>query len=214
MQTQVYEYFRPNLWPNTPDILPEFLQVGGHPSFMVRLILAATLGASYGIYGPSFELCENAPLGPGKEEYLNSEKYELKRRELNSNNSLKNLISKLNRIRKENLELQNNRNLRFHETDNPALLCYSKASDDLSSVIIVVVNLDCYHVQTGWVGIDLSSIGLDARHSFQVHDLLSEGRFLWQGSRNYVELAPGSLPAHILRLRRWVRTERDFDYYL
>ena len=214
MQTQVYEYFRPNLWPNTPDILPEFLQVGGHPSFMVRLILAATLGASYGIYGPSFELCENAPLGPGKEEYLNSEKYELKRRELNSNNSLKNLISKLNRIRKENLELQSNRNLRFHETDNPALLCYSKASDDLSSVIIVVVNLDCYHVQTGWVGIDLSSIGLDARHSFQVHDLLSEGRFLWQGSRNYVELVPGSLPAHILRLRRWVRTERDFDYYL
>jgi starch synthase (maltosyl-transferring) len=214
MQTQVYEYFRPNLWPNTPDILPEFLQVGGHPSFMVRLILAATLGASYGIYGPAFELCENAPLGPGKEEYLNSEKYELKRRELNSNNSLKNLISKLNRIRKENLELQSNRNLRFHETDNPALLCYSKASDDLSSVIIVVVNLDCFHVQTGWVGIDLSSIGLDARHSFQVHDLLSEGRFLWQGSRNYVELVPGSLPAHILRLRRWVRTERDFDYYL
>jgi starch synthase (maltosyl-transferring) len=213
-QTQVYEYFRPNLWPNTPDILPEFLQVGGHPSFMVRLILAATLGASYGIYGPAFELCENAPLGPGKEEYLNSEKYELKLRELNSNNSLKNLISRLNRIRKENPALQSNRNLRFHETDNPALLCYSKASDDLSSVIIVVVNLDCFHSHTGWLSIDLSSIGLDARHSFQVHDLLSEGRFLWQGSRNYVELVPGSLPAHILRLRRWVRTERDFDYYL
>ena len=214
MQTQVCEYFRPNLWPSTPDILPEFLQVGGNPSFMVRLILAATLGASYGIYGPAFELCENAPLAPGKEEYLNSEKYELKRRDLNANNSLKNLISRLNRIRKENPALQSNRNLRFHETENPALLCYSKANDDLSSVIIVVVNLDCFHVQAGWLGIDLSSIGLDARHSFQVHDLLSEGRFLWQGSRNYVELVPGSLPAHILRLRRWVRTERDFDYYL
>ena len=214
MQTQVCEYFRPNLWPNTPDILPEFLQVGGHPSFMVRLILAATLAASYGIYGPAFELCENAPLAPGKEEYLNSEKYELKRWELDANNSLKDLISRLNRIRKENPALQSNRNLRFHETDNPALLCYSKANDDLSSVIIVVVNLDCFHVQTGWLDIDLSSIGLDARHSFQVHDLLSEGRFLWQGSRNYVELVPGSLPAHILRLRRWVRTERDFDYYL
>jgi starch synthase (maltosyl-transferring) len=213
-QTQVYDYFRPNLWPNTPDILPEFLQVGGHPSFMVRLILAATLGASYGIYGPAFELCENAPLGPGKEEYLNSEKYELKLRELNSKNSLKNLISRLNRIRKENPALQSNGNLRFHETDNPSLLCYSKASDDLSSVIIVVVNLDCFHSHTGWLNIDLSSIGLDTRHSFQVHDLLSEGRFLWQGSRNYVELVPGSLPAHILRLRRWVRTERDFDYYL
>jgi starch synthase (maltosyl-transferring) len=213
-QSQVCEYFRPNLWPNTPDILPEFLQVGGRPSFMVRLILAATLGASYGIYGPAFELCENAPLAPGKEEYLNSEKYELKRRDLNSNHSLKNLISRLNRIRKENPALQSNRNLRFHESDNPAILCYSKASDDLSSVIIVVVNLDCLHVQTGWLGIDLSSIGLDARHSFQVHDLLSEGRFLWQGSRNYVELVPESLPAHILRLRRWVRTEQDFDYYL
>jgi len=213
-QSQVCEYFRPNLWPNTPDILPEFLQVGGRPSFMVRLILAATLGASYGIYGPAFELCENAPLAPGKEEYLNSEKYELKRRDLNSNHSLKNLISRLNRIRKENLALQSNRNLRFHETDNPAIFCYSKASDDLSSVIIVVVNLDCFHVQAGWLGIDLSSIGLDARHSFQVHDLLSEGRFLWQGSRNYVELVPESLPAHILRLRRWVRTEQDFDYYL
>jgi starch synthase (maltosyl-transferring) len=213
-QTQVGEYFRPNLWPNTPDILPEFLQVGGRASFMVRLILAATLSASYGIYGPAFELCENAPLGPGKEEYLNSEKYELKRRDLNSSNSLKNLISRLNRIRKENPALQNNRNLRFHETDNPSFVCYSRASDDLSNVIIVVVNLDCFHVQTSWLNIDLSSIGLDARHSFQVHDLLSEGRFLWQGSRNYVQLAPESLPAHILRLRRWVRTERDFDYYL
>jgi len=213
-QTDVREYFRPNLWPNTPDILPEFLQVGGRPAFMVRLILAATLGASYGIYGPAFELCENTPLQPGSEEYLDSEKYELKHRDLNSRGSLKSLISRLNRIRKENRALQSNDNLRFHETDNPALICYSKATDDLSSVIIVVVNLDCFHVQTGWIDLDLSSIGLDTRHAFQAHDLLSEGRFLWQGSRNYVELTPENLPAHILRLRRWVRTERDFDYYL
>src|SRR5215510_13474883 len=213
-RSEACEYFRPNLWPNTPDILPEFLQVGGRASFMVRLILAATLGASYGIYGPAFEMCENAPLEPGREEYLNSEKYELKHRDLNSKGSLKDLISKVNRIRKENPALQTSRNLRFHKTDNPSLLCYSKATDDFSSVIIVVVNLDCFHVQTGWVHIDLSSIGLDTRHSFQVHDLLSEGRFLWQGSRNYVELVPESLPAHILRLRRWVRTEQDFDYYL
>jgi len=213
-QTDVREYFRPNLWPNTPDILPEFLQVGGRPAFMVRLILAATLGASYGIYGPAFELCENTPLRPGSEEYLDSEKYELKHRDLNSRGSLKSLISRLNRIRKENRALQSNDNLRFHETDNPALICYSKATDDLSSVIIVVVNLDCFHVQTGWLDLDLSSIGLDTRHAFQAHDLLSEGRFLWQGSRNYVELTPENLPAHILRLRRWVRTERDFDYYL
>ena len=213
-QTDVREYLRPNLWPNTPDILPEFLQVGGRPAFMVRLILAATLGGNYGIYGPSFELCENAPLHPGGEEYLNSEKYELKHRDLGSKATLKSFIATVNRIRKENPALQSNRNLRFHETDNPALICYTRATDDLSSVIVVVVNLDCCHVQSGWINLDLGSIGLDTRHTFQAHDLLSEGRFLWQGSRNYVELVPESLPAHVLLLRRWVRTEKDFDYYL
>jgi starch synthase (maltosyl-transferring) len=213
-QTEVREYLRPNLWPNTPDILPEFLQIGGRPAFMVRLILAATLGASYGIYGPAFELCENLPLRPGSEEYLNSEKYELKHRDLHSRNSLKDLISRVNRIRKENPALQSNRNLHFHETDNPALICYSKATDDFANVIVVVVNLDCFHTQTGWVRLDLGAIGLDANHSFQVHDLLGDGNYLWQGTSNYVELVPESLPAHILRLRRWVRTERDFDYYL
>ncbi|HXJ10725.1 MAG TPA: alpha-1,4-glucan--maltose-1-phosphate maltosyltransferase [Candidatus Limnocylindrales bacterium] len=213
-QTDVREYLRPNLWPNTPDILPEFLQVGGRPAFMVRLILAATLGGNYGIYGPSFEVCENAPLQPGGEEYLHSEKYELKHRDLGSKASLKNFIASVNRIRRENPALQSNRNLCFHETDNPALICFTKATDDLSNVIVVVVNLDCSHVQSGWITLDLDSIGLNARHAFQAHDLLSEGRFLWQGSRNYVELVPESLPAHILLLRRWVRTERDFDYYL
>jgi starch synthase (maltosyl-transferring) len=213
-QTEVREYLRPNLWPNTPDILPEFLQVGGRSAFMVRLILAATLGASYGIYGPAFELCENLPLQPGSEEYLNSEKYELKHRDLHLGNSLRDLISRVNRIRKENQALQSNRNLHFHETDNPTLICYSKATDDFANVIVVVVNLDCFHTQTGWVHLDLGSIGLDANHSFQVHDLLGDGNYLWQGPSNYVELVPESLPAHILRLRRWVRTERDFDYYL
>jgi len=214
MKTEVREYFRPNLWPNTPDILPEFLQIGGRPAFMVRLILAATLGASYGIYGPAFELCENAPFRPGSEEYLNSEKYELKHRDPYSAGSLKDFIARINRIRRENSELQSNRNLHFHTTDNPALICYSKATDDLSDVIVVIVNLDCVHTQTGWVRLDLGSIGLDADHAFQAHDLLGDGRFLWQGSHNYVELTPESLPAHILRVRRRIRTERDFDYYL
>ena len=181
---------------------------------MVRFILAATLGSSYGIYGPAFELCENVPLRPGSEEYLNSEKYELKHRDLHSKASLKDLISRVNRIRKENPALQSNRNLRFHETDNPVLICYSKATDDFSNVIVVVVNLDSFHTQSGWVNLDLASIGVDANHTFQVHDLLADGKFLWQGSPNYVELIPESLPAHILLLRRWVRTERDFDYYL
>jgi starch synthase (maltosyl-transferring) len=213
-RTDVREFLRPNLWPNTPDILPEFLQVGGRAAFMVRFILAATLGASYGIYGPAFELCENAPLRQAGEEYLDSEKYELKHRDLNSKASLKPFISRMNQIRKETPALQSNRNLRFHETDNPSLICYSKATDDLTSVVVVVVNLDCFHVQNGWINPDLSGIGLDPRHAFQAHDLLSEGRFLWQGPRNYVELVPESLPAHVLLLRRWVRTERDFDYYL
>jgi starch synthase (maltosyl-transferring) len=214
MKTEVREYFRPNLWPNTPDILPEFLQIGGRPAFMVRLILAATLGASYGIYGPAFELCENAPLRPGSEEYLNSEKYELKHRDPHSAGGLKEFIARINRIRKENAGLQSNLNLHFHATDNPALICYSKATDDLSEVIVVIVNLDCLHKQAGWVRLDLGSIGLDADHAFQAHDLLGDGRFLWQGSVNYVELTPESLPAHILRMRRKIRTERDFDYYL
>ena len=213
-QTEVREYFRPNLWPNTPDILPEFLQVGGRPAFMIRLILAATLGASYGIYGPAFELCENTPYQPGSEEYLNSEKYELKHRDLDSAWSLKEFIARINRIRKQNPALQSNRNLRFHGTDNPSLICYSKATDDLSNIIIVIVNLDSFHGQTGWVDLDLNSLGLEATQAFEVHDLLGEGRFLWQGARNYVELMPESLPAHILQVRRWVRTEQNFDYYL
>jgi starch synthase (maltosyl-transferring) len=213
-QSDVRQYFRPNLWPNTPDILPEFLQVGGRPAFMIRLILAATLGASYGIYGPAFELGENVPIQPGSEEYMNSEKYELRHRDLNSPSSLKDLVSRVNRIRKENPALHYNLNLRFHDTDNPSLICYSKATDDRSNAILVVVNLDPFHSQAGWVQLDLDSLGLDQEHAFQAHDLLGEGRYLWQGPRNYVELTPGSLPAHILSMRRKVRTERDFDYYL
>jgi starch synthase (maltosyl-transferring) len=213
-QTEIHEYFRPNLWPNTPDILPEFLQVGGRPAFMLRFILAATLGASYGIYGPAFELCENAPFRPGSEEYLNSEKYELKHRDLKSIWSLKEFIARINGIRRNNSALQSNRNLRFHPTDNPSLICYSKTTEDLSNIILVIVNLDSFHMQSGFVDLDLSSLGLDANHAFQVHDLLGEGRYLWQGSRNYVELSPESLPAHIFHVRRWVRTETDFDYYL
>jgi starch synthase (maltosyl-transferring) len=212
--TEVSEYFRPNLWPNTPDILPEFLQVGGRPAFMIRFILAATLGASYGIYGPAFELCENAAYQPGSEEYLNSEKYELKHRDIDSPWSLKDFIARINRIRKQHPALQSDRTLRFHGTDNPSLICYSKATDDLSNVIIVIVNLDSFHAQTGWVDLDLNSLGLDGTHAFEVHDLLGEGRYLWHGARNYVELLPESLPAHILHVRRWVRTETDYDYYL
>lgn len=211
-QTDVREYFRPNLWPNTPDILPEFLQVGGRAAFMVRLILAATLGSNYGIYGPVFELCENAPLEAGSEEYLNSEKYELRHWVLD--NSLKDLIASINQIRKEHAALQSTVNLRFHATDNPLIICYSKTSADLSDEIVVIVNLDCVYKQSGWVELDLGALDLGSGQVFQMHDLLGEGRFLWQGPRSYVELVPESMPAHILQVRRRARTERDFDYYL
>ena len=210
-QTDVREYFRANLWPATPDILPQVLQVGGRSAFMIRLVLAAMLGTNYGIYGPAFELCENAAVAPGSEEFLYSEKYEIKRRDLNAEGSLRDLIARVNKIRKDNPALQSDRRLRFHETDNPLLLCFSKSTDDFFNAIVVVVNLDSFHTQSGWVHLDLSSLGLDPDHPFQADDLLSDGRFLWQGARNYVELAPGSLPAHVLRVRRRIRTERDFD---
>ncbi|HVW83406.1 MAG TPA: maltotransferase domain-containing protein [Bryobacteraceae bacterium] len=213
-RTRVREFFRPNLWPNTPDILPEVLQVGGRPAFMVRLLLAATLGANYGIYGPAYELIENTPREPGSEEYLHSEKYELKNWDFDSPESLKNFIARVNQIRRDNPALQSDQSLTFHETDNPGLICYSKMSEGLSDIIIVVVNLDWAHKQSGWITLDLKALGLEPGRSFEAQDLLSGGRFLWQGTRDYVELVPLSLPAHILRVRRWVRTERDFDYYL
>jgi len=212
-ESEVREFFRPNLWPNTPDILPGFLQVGGRAAFMIRLILAATLGANYGIYGPAFELCENTPREPGGEEYLNSEKYELKHWDIGSPRNLKDLIALINRLRHENPALQRDSNLKFHETDNQAVVCYSKTTSDLSDIIIVLCNLDAFHTQTGWVNLDLASLGLDAGRAFQAHDLLSDGRYLWHGARNYFELVPESLPAHVMKVRRWVRTERDFDYY-
>ena len=208
------EYFRPNLWPNTPDILPRVLQVGGRPAFMMRLLLAATLGASYGIYGPAFELGENTSKEPESEEYLNSEKYELKQWNLESPQSIRHFIARVNRIRRENPALQHNRRLTFHETDNPNVICYSKTSDDMSNAIIVVVNLDWAHTQSGWVTLDVRALGIEPGKTFEAEDLLSGGRFLWQAPRDYVELVPGSLPGHILRVRRWVRKETDFDYYL
>ena len=212
-ESEAREYLRPNLWPNTPDILPEFLQVGGRGAFLIRVVLAATLGGNYGIYGPAFELCENAPREPGSEEYLDSEKYELKHRDLNAPASLREIIARVNRIRRENAALQGQGNLRFHETDNPMVICYSKATTDLENVVIAIVNLDAYHKQTGWVTLDLGALGVDESRAVQAHDLLGAGRYLWHGSRVFFELSPESLPAHIIRLRRWVRSEKQFDYY-
>jgi starch synthase (maltosyl-transferring) len=210
----VRQYMRPNVWPNTPDILPEYLQVGGRPAFISRLALAATLAASYGIYGPAYELCENEPREPGSEEYLNSEKYEIRQRGLHSLNSLKDVVRRLNRIRHENPALHQDWRLHFHETDNDMLICYSKSTDDLSNVILVVVNLDHRYRQSGWLTLDLEALGVDEHREYQVRDLLGDGRFVWFGPRNYVELDPHQLPAHVFRIQRRARTEQDFDYYL
>jgi len=213
-QTEVSEFFRANLWPNTPDILTEYLQFGGRPAFVTRLILAATLGANYGIYGPAFELCENAPREPGSEEYLNSEKYEIKNWDFDRADSLKELIARVNRIRRENSALQSDRSLRFHPVDNSQIVCFSKSTEDLQNVIVVVVNLDPYHTQAGWVELPLEQIGLLAQQPFQMHDLLTDAHYLWQGTRNYVQLDPQSVPAQIFRLRRRLRREQDFDYFM
>jgi starch synthase (maltosyl-transferring) len=213
-QTEVREYFRPNLWPNTPDILTEYLQFGGRPAFMARLVLAATLGASYGIYGPAFELCETRPREPGSEEYLDSEKYEIKNWDIARPDSLKDFIARVNRVRRDNPALHSDWSLRFHEVDNEQLICYSKRTDDLSNVVLVVVNLDPHHTQSGWIEFPLQELGIDPHRPYQMHDLLSDARYLWQGSRNYVELNSQIVPAHIFRMRRRVRTEQDFDYYM
>ena len=213
-QTEVSDFFRANLWPNTPDILTEYLQFGGRPAFMTRLVLAAMLGANYGIYGPAFELCENVAREPGSEEYLNSEKYEIKRRDLQQSGSLKEFIARVNRIRRENRALQSDRNLRFYPVDNPEILCFGKSTDDQSNVIVVAVNLDPHHTQSGWVELPAEELGLDPQQTFQMHELLTDARYLWQGGRNYVQLDPNSVPAQIFHVRPRVRREQDFDYFM
>ena len=207
------DYFRPNLWPNTPDILHEYLQYGGRPAFMCRAVLAATLSASYGIYGPAFELCERTAREPGTEEYLDSEKYQIRDWRLTDTGSLKDFIARLNRIRRENPALQSNDNLQFREVDNAELIAYSKHSTDFENIILVVANLDPHHVQSGFLDLPLVEWGMDDDRSYQMHDLLSDARYLWQGRRNYVSLDPQRSPAHVFRLRRHVATERDFDYF-
>ncbi len=213
-QTEVSEFTGLNLWTNTPDILPEYLQIGGHPAFMARLILAATLSPSYGIYGPAFELCENRPLALGREEYLDSEKYEIKNWDIDKSDSLKELISQVNRIRRENPAFHANHNLCFHEIDNDQIIAYSKSSVDGSNQVLVVVNLDPNHKQSGFLTLPVDELGIDTHQPYQVHDLLTDARYLWHGTRNYVELNPQTVPAHIFVIRRKVRTEHDFDYYL
>jgi starch synthase (maltosyl-transferring) len=213
-RSSVKEFFRPNLWPNTPDILPQALQFGGRPAFISRFVLAATLGASYGIYGPAYELGVNAPFKAGGEEYLDSEKYEIKQWNVDAPDSLQPLITRVNAIRRENPALQSNDLLAFHRTDNPQLLAYSKRTSDRENIILTVVNLDPHFGQEGRTALDLAELGIEDKDTFQVHDLLTGARYLWRGPENFVRLDPEQSPAAIFRLRRRVRSEQDFDYFM
>lgn len=213
IHSEVSEFLRPNFWPNTPDILPEHLQFGGRPAFIMRLVLAGTLSSNYGIYGPAFELCEDEAL-TGKEEYLNSEKYAIREWDWNTEGNLRDLIAIFNAIRKENPALQLTRNLKFYQVDNEYLLFYGKATEDLENIILVVANLDPFHTQSGWVTVPIEDFGIDPDQPYLVHDLLSQDKYIWHGERNYVELNPHVIPAHIFRLRKKLKRETDFDYFL
>jgi starch synthase (maltosyl-transferring) len=213
-QTPVREFFRPNQWPNTPDILTEFLQMGGRPAFAIRLLLAATLGSNYGIYGPAFELLENLPVRHGSEEYLNSEKYEIRHWDLNRADSLHGLIARVNEIRNNNAALQSDWSLQFHSADNDQLLCYSKESEDRSNLLLTVVNLDPHHTQTGFVTLPLGELEIPQDRAYEAEDLLSGERYLWHGPRNYVELNPTRMSGHILKIHRRMKVETDFEYFL
>jgi starch synthase (maltosyl-transferring) len=212
-ETSVREFFRPHLWPNTPDILTEFMQLGGRPSFIARLVLAATLSANFGIYGPAYELFEHRPLVPGKEEYLDAEKYEIKHWDVDRSDSLRTIIRHVNRIRRDNPALQRDSGLQFCPVDNDQLIAYTKTTDDLSNVILVVVSLDANYTQSGFLTLAPEELGVDPRQPYEVHDLLTDNRYRWSGPRNYVELHPSGIPAHIFHVRSRVHTERDFDNF-
>jgi starch synthase (maltosyl-transferring) len=214
--TAVADYFRPSFWPTTPDILPEGLQVDRTAAFVARLVLAATLGATYGIYGPSFELQEHLPRNPGSEEFANSEKYAVRHWDLDRIDSLAPLISRVNTVRRQHPALQRNDTLRFHTVDNQQLIAYSKThlvtgrqwatpvdGSPLPDpdVVLVVVNLDPTTTQSGWVTLDLEALGLEDG-PFAVHDLLTDAYFAWEGASNFVQLDPAAVPVHLFAVLR------------
>lgn len=207
-------YFRPHLWPNTPDILSQYLQFGGRTGFMVRIVLAATLSANYGIYGPAYEFMEARARGGDSEEYLDSEKYQLREWDAHRADDLVEFIKRLNRIRRENPALQQDGNLIFHDVSNENLICYSKTTKEQDDVILIVVNLDPHARQSGWVDWPVESLGKKYNSAIQMHDLLSDARYLWGDGRHFVDLDPHTAPAHIFLLRHRVRSESDFDYYI
>ncbi|GAB3489976.1 alpha-1,4-glucan--maltose-1-phosphate maltosyltransferase [Spirosoma knui] len=196
-QSEMKYYFRPNFWPTTHDINPHSLQSGHEPQFLIRYFLAATLSSNYGIYGPSFELMEHVPF-PGKEEYLNSEKYEIRLWDWEKTNKLTYLISITNRIRKENAALQTTNNLTFCNVNDDAIMAYLKVSGD--NRLLIVVNTDAYQRRAAMVQVPIWQLGINSEQSYTVHDLLTGAYYVWQGEWNYVELDPYVLPMHLFRI--------------
>ena len=197
-RTSVKEFMRPNFFANTPDILHEYLQTGGRPAFEVRLVLAAMLSGSYGIYS-GFELCENVPLRQGSEEYLNSEKYEIKPRDWQQPGNLNELIARVNEIRQAHPALQQNDTLAFHETENPAFLWFSKTAG--TDRVFVLANTDPQWMQHGRIQMPIRELGIGPHQSYIVEDLLDGARYVWQGDWNYVKLDPTERVAHIFVIR-------------
>ncbi|AQT68453.1 Alpha-1,4-glucan:maltose-1-phosphate maltosyltransferase 1 [Anaerohalosphaera lusitana] len=212
-KTDVAEYMRPNFWPNTPDILPEHLQFGGRAAFIARVILAGTLSSNYGLYGPAYELCVSEAV-PGKEEYLHSEKYEIKDWDRERSGNLRAVIRRLNRIRRENRSLQQTRNIEFLPTENEAVVCYVKTDEDVENITVTMVNLDPHFKQSTWIHLPIDELGLSHDQPYLMHDLLSDDKYIWHGERNYIELDPHVMPAHILRVRKRLKRETDFDYFM
>ena len=200
MRGEPREYFRPILWTNTAQCLPGYLQQGTRAAFLTRLVLAATLGASYGVYGPAFELCLAIPQEPGTEIYKDSEQYEVRRWDWAAPGNIRGVIQRINQIRRENPALQSNESLQFHAVDNDRLIAYSKTTKDLSNVILTIVNLDAHSPQHGWVTLNLEHLGLTAAQQFMVEDLLNARSYWWEGPQNYVELCPERRQAHVFRV--------------
>ena len=210
-QSDLKEFFRANFFTNTPDILPEFLQNGGRPAFLIRAVLASMACPVYGIYS-GFELCENSPV-PGREEYTDSEKYQFKGRDWNAPGNIKDYLTRLNAIRRQNRALQEYSNLRIQTAENDAILCFSKATASLDNLILVVVTVDPWQAQTAFVHVPLADFGIGESEAYVVEDLLTGERFTWRGSRNFVALNPHTRPAHIFRIRRWQDRENGQDIF-
>jgi starch synthase (maltosyl-transferring) len=199
------DFFRANFFANTPDILPEYLQHGGRPSFLIRAVLAAMTVPVYGIYS-GFELCENAPV-PGKEEYIDSEKYQFKGRDWNAPGNIKEYITRLNHIRLENRALRAYDNLHIHPAENDQILCFSKSTPALDNLIVVVVTVDPWNPQSAFVTIPLEQFGIGASEEYVMEDLLTGEKFHWRGARNFIALDPHHRPAHVFRVRRAIGRE-------